>query len=333
MPKGSTRLARLVLSVLLAAWSGGCGTSVTATHRTATVLGTVRSGSPRSPFPTLRIRSVTRLPAPVQLPAVAPDTEGALTLGGLDALDASVAGAVRIDAGGAHDAGSLPIALHDAAAASIDGHVYLFGGGNAGRASAAIMRVDGTTAHVVGQLPVGASDVAAASIGHTAYIVGGFTETVPLRTIVAYTPGVGTRVAATLPLPLRYAAVASVGGRLLIAGGTSGTSAQRTILSFDPISGVVRRLGELPHALTHAAGACLNGIFYVIGGRGEGLTAQTATILAVNPATGAIRVAGRLPRAVSDMGAASLPGRILAVGGRDSSGRVQDRAYTLVSSP
>ncbi len=268
----------------------------------------------------------------MQLPAVAPQADGALALGGLDALDASVAGMVRIGAAGAHGAGSLPFALHDAAAANIDGHVYLFGGGNAGSASAAIMRVQGASAGMVGSLPVGASDVAAATIGHTAYIVGGFTETVPLRTIVAYTPGSGARVVAMLPRPLRYAAVAAVGGRLLIAGGTSGTSAQRAILSFDPVSGVVRQLGELPHALTHAAGASLNGRFYVIGGRGENLTAQTAAILAVDPATGRISAAGRLPQAVSDSGAASLPGRILLVGGRDSAGRAQDQVLTLLAS-
>lgn len=311
----------------------GCGTSAPATHDVRAGTGDDRSSVIRFPHPALRVASIERLPAPVQLPAVAPDAGGALALSGLDALDSSVADMVRIDAGGAHSAGSLPLALHDAAAANIDGHVYLFGGGNAGSASAAIMRVQGTTADVVGRLPVGASDVAGASIGHTAFVVGGFTETVPLRTIVAYTPRVGTHIAAMLPLPLRYAAVAAVGGRLLIAGGTSGSSAQRAILSFDPASGVVSHLGELPRATTHAAGATLHELFYVIGGRGESLTTQTAAILAVNPATGKVRAAGRLPKAESDIGAASLPGSIVLVGGRDSAGQAQDRAMTLVASP
>ena len=90
------------------------------------------------------------------------------------------------------------------------------------------------------------------------------------------------------------------------------------------------QIGELPHALTHAAGASLNGVMYVIGGRGEGLTDQTSTILAVDPRSGAVRVAGHLPKALSDLGAASLPDRILAIGGRDSAGAVQDVALTLV---
>lgn len=327
------RFALLAVPVLAGAWACGCGSSGAAPHRIPVSAGADRQRAVRARSPMLRVRSVTRLPAAVQLPAVAPLADGALALSGLDALDASVAGVVRIDANGAHSAGSLPVALHDAAATSIDGHVYLFGGGNAGSASAAIMRVEGAAARVVARLPVAASDVAGATIGHTAYIVGGFTETVPLRTIVAYTPGTAARVVAMLPLPLRYAAVAAVGGRLLIAGGTSGASAQRAILSFEPASGLVRQLGELPHATTHAAGATLHGLFYVIGGRGEGLSAQTAAIQAVNPATGTVKAAGRLPRAMSDVGSASLPGRILLVGGRDSSGRAQDRALTLVASP
>jgi hypothetical protein len=77
-----------------------------------------------------------------------------------------------------------------------------------------------TGAPVAGRLPAPASDVAAAAIGGTAYVVGGYTETTPLRTIVAFSPGSGAHVAGMLPRPLRYAAVAAVGGRLLIAGGT-----------------------------------------------------------------------------------------------------------------
>jgi N-acetylneuraminic acid mutarotase len=162
--------------------------------------------------------------------------------------------------------------------------------------------------------------------------VGGYTETTPLRTIVAFTPGQATRVAGMLPRPLRYAAVAAVGGRLLIAGGTSGETAQRAILSFDPSSGRVRQIGELPRALTHAAGAALNGYMYVLGGRGEGLAEQTSAILAIDPSRGSVSPAGHLPQALSDLGAASLPGSIVAVGGRDRAGTVHDRALTLLAT-
>jgi hypothetical protein len=175
---------------------------------------------------------------------------------------------------------------------------------------------------------VGASDVGAATIGNTAYVVGGYTEVVPLRTIVAFTPAGGARVVGMLPVPLRYAAVAAVGGHLLIAGGTSGEAAQQAILSFDPASGAVRQIGTLPQPLTHAAGASLDGRFLVFGGRGSERTSQSAAILSIDPAGGATSSAGSLPEPLSDLGAASLPGEVVLVGGRDRSGAVRDQALT-----
>jgi hypothetical protein len=127
-------------------------------------------------------------------------------------------------------------------------------------------------------------------------------------------------VVARLPADLRYPAVAEVGGRVLIAGGTTGLAPQRTILSFDPRSRRVTRLGELPHSLTHAAGASLNGTFYVIGGRSASLTGQTSTILGVDPRSGRVYPAGHLPRPLSDVAAVSDGSRILVAGGRDPVG-------------
>ena len=80
----------------------------------------------------------------------------------------------------------------------------------------------------------------------------------------------------------------------------------------------------LPSPTTHAAGATLNGRFYVIGGRGGILGTQRATILAVDPVTGRAVRAGKLPVALSDLSAGSLAGHVVAVGGRDPSGRVHD---------
>jgi hypothetical protein len=279
---------------------------------------------------TLRVGTSTVLPAAVQLPAVAPGSGGVLSIGGLDSGDSSVAGAVLIDRSGAHEVAHLPLAVHDAAAAQLDGQTYLFGGGEPGATSESIFVVAPSGVRSVGRLPVGASDISAATIGHTTYIPGGYTVSAPLRTIVAFAPATGARVVATLPRPLRYAAVAAVDGRVLIAGGTSGETAERAILSFDPTTRTVREIGQLPYPVTHAAGATLNGVFYVLGGRSESLSGQRSSILAVNPGSGSVRPAGHLPRALSDMGAASLAGQIVAVGGRDSSGTVYDRALTLV---
>ena len=290
-----------------------------------------RTGAAARPGVTvLRARRTGTLPAPLQDPATfGLDSGRALLLGGLDRADTSVAQVVRAGAGSATVLGSLPAAVHDAAATRIGGAGYLFGGGNVG-SSDAIVRVSATGAvSVAGHLPVAASDVGAATVGASAYVVGGYDGTSPLRSIVAWAPGEPARVVGQLPRPLRYAAVASAGGRVIVAGGTDGGQASRAILAFDPATRRVRRIGTLPRALTHAAAATLGRTVYVIGGRGSGLGSQTGGIVAIDPATGRTRAAGRLPVATSDAGVAALGDRILVAGGRDRSGRVLSSVIAL----
>jgi hypothetical protein len=327
--RNSAPLLLAALALVLATGCGGASPASSTQGASSSARAAPQKPVVRMPA-TLRIGGETALPAAVQLPAVAPDATGALSVGGLDDSDSSVASVVQIDASSARTVGALPLALHDAAAARVGSATYLFGGGEPGGTSAAIFRVGESAVQSAGQLPVGASDTAAATIAGTAYVVGGYTVSAPLRTIVAFRPGVATRVVGMLPRSLRYAAVAAVDGRVLVAGGTSGTTAQRAILSFDPHSGAMREIGLLPQATTHAAGASLNGWFYVIGGRGEGLSEQRSTILAIDPRSGAVRMAGHLPEALSDIGVTSLAGHLLAVGGRNSAGTVSARALTLL---
>jgi DNA-binding beta-propeller fold protein YncE/N-acetylneuraminic acid mutarotase len=287
----------------------------------------------RRPGAALRARLTGRLPAPVQLPAVARRGDGLLMMGGLSAADASVADIVRVSDGGSRIVGRLPVALHDAAAATADGRTLFIGGGNAGAGSAQVLRVTpGRAPRPYARLPVGASDVEAAAVGSTVYVVGGYTGKAPLRSIMAVGPGGRARVVAEMPRPLRYAAVAAVGGRVLIAGGTSGVTARREVLSFDPATGRLRTIGRLPAPTTHTAGAALNGRFYVLGGRGDGLASQRAGVLAIDPASGRATPAGHLPTALSDTSAASFADRIVVVGGRDHHGGVHDEVLTLDAS-
>jgi hypothetical protein len=321
-----------LLATALALGLGACGSTQTGApaHASASSSASARAKRTVSAPLALRVASSTALPGAVQLPAVAPGAGGALAIGGLDAGDSSVASVVLIAGSGAREVARLPLALHDAAAAQVDGQTYLFGGGEPGGTSGSIFRVAASDVRQVGRLPVGASDVAAATIAHTAYVVGGYTVSEPLKTIVAFTPGAGARIVGTLPRPLRYAAVAAVDGHVLIAGGTSGVTAERAILSFDPATRTTRQIGELPYPVTHAAGASLNGSFYLLGGRSESLSGQRSSILAVDPHSGAVRPAGRLPEALSDMGATALADHVLAVGGRNPAGTVFDRALTLL---
>src|SRR5207249_1576806 len=141
-------------------------------------------------------------------------------------------------------AGRLPVAVHDAAAARLEGVVYVFGGGDGSAQHDEIVQLG---RGVVGRLPAPSSDQAAAAIGDTAYVVGGFTGTRWLDTIVAWKPGQRARVVARLPVPVRYAAVTAAGGSLFVAGGSLPSGdASRTVFAYSPRSGEVERVGQLP---------------------------------------------------------------------------------------
>jgi len=248
-----------------------------------------------------------------------------MLLGGLTASDISRADVRIVDARGDHRVGSLPVALHDTAAVLLGSAVYLFGGGtNSGTQSDAIVRVPagGGAATDVGRLPAPSSDQSAAVISDTAYVVGGYTGTRWLNTIVAWKPGLRAHVIAHLPFALRYGAVTSVDRTLVIAGGSleNGT-ASSAILAYTP-GGGVRRIGTLPSATTHAAGATIGNVALIIGGRGARPGSVVDSIVSVDLGTHAIRPAGTLAFARSDLAAVSLGTRIFLAGGRDGTGAI-----------
>ena len=264
-------------------------------------------------------RVTGRLPAPLQDAAPAAVGNGVALLGGLTAADTSTDTILRANASGARLTGHLPGALHDAAAANLGGQVYLFGGGTgAGTQLDQIIRAPAASA---GHLPAPSSDQSAASIGNTAYVVGGYTGTRWLDTIVAFDPAGGSHVVAHLPTPVRYAAVTSADGVLVVAGGSlpNGT-ASGAVYTWRPGTQRVRLAGRLPAPTTHAAGASLGGMAYVLGGRGATVDTPTDRIVAVDVHRRTVRLAGRLPVPVSDASGAGLRRRILLVGGHTSAG-------------
>jgi hypothetical protein len=280
---------------------------------------------------TLRVTQAGVLPAPVQDPATTSLGDRALLVGGLDSADVSVGDLLLAGGGGAvNRIGSVANPLHDAAAATLYGRAYVFGGGEPSRSEILAIAPDGRTSNA-GALPVGASDVAAAVVGATAYVVGGYTGTDPLDTILAWQGSGTARVVARLPHPVRYAAVTAAGGQVIIAGGTSGTNATREVYAFDPTAGQVKPLALLPHPLTHAAAATVRGVVYVIGGRDSVQGSQTAEILAVDPVNGRVQPAGRLPKPLSDVGAAVTGDQILLGGGRGSTGVVSNELLLLTT--
>lgn len=216
--------------------------------------------------------------------AVALGSGQVVLLGGLDASDTSTDAVTVLGDAGFKAGGLLPQAQHDAQGAIVDGHVYLFGGGQYSSYSH-ILSYDPQTERVtqVASLPTPTSDAGVATIAGTAYVVGGYDGEQALNTIVAWRPGTPAQVVARLPYGLRYAAVAASDGRLVIAGGSREEAATSAVLSFDPTTRALRRIGGLPAPITHASAVALGSWVYLLGGRGSASGSQSASILAIDP--------------------------------------------------
>jgi hypothetical protein len=185
----------------------------------------------------------------------------------------------------------------------------------------------------VGSLPAAQSDVAVTASHGTAYVVGGYDGTNWLDTILAWRPGSAARVVAHLPVGLRYAAASTVDGQVLIIGGSTPTGASDAVYRFDPATRRVRQIGRLAQPITHAAAATLGSYVYLVGGRGENLSSQTASVWSINPLNGAVRHAGRLPEPLSDSGVVAIGRTLIVAGGLSPAGTQAGVGELVPSSP
>jgi hypothetical protein len=199
--------------------------------------------------------------------------------------------------------GRLPQPTHDAAAATIGGAVYLFGGGET-VSIPSVVRVDPRTGSAAEAAALGEplSDLGAVAIGGRAYLVGGYTGTQFATAILRYRP---TTTVARLPTGTRYAGVAALGRTIYVAGGLTIAGATRAVYAVS-LSGKVRRIVTLPRPEDHAALAALGGRLYLVGGR---------RILAIDPKSGKVVVAARLPVSLSDPTASTIGNQIVVTGG------------------
>lgn len=333
----------ILLAALALATAGvvsGCGGDSHNTSRSASASTHPRARAHRSRRRSTRRVGLTYRPlfalgAPLRDPASAPLPGGRFVLlGGLDAADTSTAGIELANLHAVTRTASLPIAQHDAQAASIGGSVYVFGGGSYSELDH-IVSFDPSSGTVgtVGSLPSAQSDVAVTELGGRAYVVGGFDGTDWKNTILAWRPGSTAKAVGRLPVGLRYAAVTAAAGRLIIVGGSTPIRASDAIYSFDPATGEVRRIGTLPQPITHGGAATLDSTVYLIGGRGDSLDAQTAKVWAIDPLTGKVRAAGHLPQPLSDAGVLALAHGIVIAGGLTRSGATVAGVGELVPAP
>ncbi|HWC39522.1 MAG TPA: kelch repeat-containing protein [Acidimicrobiales bacterium] len=244
-----------------------------------------------------------------------------LVLGGLARGDVSTAAVERINpaTGAGTRAGSLALAVHDAAGALLGGRSLVFGGGSSTTVPT-VQAFTGQTATTVGRLPEPRSDVAAVVVGNRAYVLGGFDGTRLVPSVVGTTDGVTFTSAGQLAQPVRYPAVAVEGGYVWVIGGDLGTAENATtggqttdIQRFDPASGTTTVVGHLPNPLGHAAAVVFGHQLFVVGGRSG--TAPSAQIWRVDTATGTVTNAGSLPGPRSDAGIVTVGGVAWMLGG------------------
>ena len=181
----------------------GCGSSghhdlVSGPRRNAAARPRARHAAPVGPE-RLTYRTLFALPAPLRDPATAPvGSSQAALLGGLDSADVSTSEIDVISPHGVSYTGALPVAQHDAQAATLAGQVYVFGGGGLTELNHIVgFDPGGHGVRSVGVLPSASSDVAVTQVGDTAYIVGGYDGTSYLNTILAWHPGVRRRWSGT----------------------------------------------------------------------------------------------------------------------------------------
>lgn len=120
-------------------------------------------------------------------------------------------------------AGRLPVPFRYAAAATLGGTIYTFGGELAsGADSDAIQAFDTRTARtrVIGHLHRPLSHASAVALGARIYVLGGRTAGNPSDRILSFDPSTRTlRTAGRLPMPVTNAAAASVGDIGYLIGG------------------------------------------------------------------------------------------------------------------
>jgi len=296
----------------------GCSAPTASDHAGST-------SSPPPPSSPQRTQMVTftstmaalTLPAAVSRPTVFASAGRLLVVGGLTAADRTTQAILRVDlAGGTvQPAGRLPVPVHDAADAVVNGRDLLFGGGSTAVTSAVQDVTPGAPPQVISHLPQPRADLVAISDGKAGYILGGFNGIQGSTTILRTRDGRTFTVAGTLPVSVRYPAVALSGGSIWLFGGEHAGQQVTDVQRVDLSTGQGSVAGKLPRPLAHAGAFTLGGTILVAGGR----TGSTPTdiVLRFDPATVRFTTAGHLPAVRSDFGVAVVGGTAYLVGGEN----------------
>ena len=230
----------------------------------------------------------------------------------------------------------LPAPTHDAAAGYLNGHLFVFGGGQA-YSTRDLFRIQDGRAVRVAWLGHPLSDAVARPYrwhGVQGLVLVGGHGGPPVRTVY-FIAGNGAghtrwQTLFRLPVGVRYPAVAVDGATVFVAGGLSSRGPVATVWTWHPGQAAPHALPSLPQPLQKAAAFAWRGTYYVAGGLGASGTVSRK-ILAYHAGQAGWRVVARLPRPLADMAYAQTGATVYLLGGmsRNDAHAAQRRIWRL----
>jgi len=265
------------------------------------------------------------------LPAARGETAAAVTadrlyvVGGMTGLSGEASDEVSVynpSSDAWESAPALPSPRHHAAAAGLDGAVYVSGGGaSAGdwtpQPTLWGLKADASGWEVLAPMPEGRLGHRMLAIDGNLYVVGGIGET---GRVLVYTLAAGTwSMGAEMPSPRDHLAAVVVDDEIWAIGGRSDGQIHRRVDIYDPSSDAWREGPPLPAPTSGAAEGVLNGVILISGGEDAGTGGgvidrhwQLDTLLG---SAAAWEPLSAPPLAVHGAHGATLADRFLIVGG------------------
>ena len=202
-----------------------------------------------------------KLPAAVSRPTVFAAGDGLLIVGGLTVADTTTQAILRLDPSlrTVNPAGQLPVPVHDAAGAVVDGRDLVFGGGSTAVTSAVQDVTPGASPRVVSHLPQPRADLVAISDSNAGYVLGGFDGAQGSTDILRTQDGRTFTVIGALPVAVRYPAVVASDGSIWLFGGEHDGRQVTDVQRIDLTTGHVSVAGHLPTAHRRRASSTASG--------------------------------------------------------------------------
>ncbi|MDF0652827.1 MAG: kelch repeat-containing protein [Nitrospira sp.] len=245
------------------------------------------------------------------------------------------------DRGTWHAAAPIPTKRTEAAAAALDGRIYVVGGfekpslGNVLNLAItpSVEVYDPATDRWASKapMPVGLHHVGIGVVDRRLYVIGGyrksgFTVWNPVATVYAYDPATDRWTErASMPTARGALSVTEYEGKLYAIGGYDRKANNAQVEVYDPILNTWTTGASLPTPRDHLAAATVAGKIYALGGRVNGDYSQNlAVVERYDPATDRWTRVSDLPTARSGITAAVAGGRIYVFGGEGAAGTFQD---------